>query len=53
MEFVIRLTNFLCKNVLLRIPKKLKPGQIKQNLLRKVMAQRGLFANDVDDDDDD
>jgi hypothetical protein len=32
------------KKLLLRNPKKWKPDQIWQNLLRKAMAQRGLFC---------
>jgi hypothetical protein len=45
-------TNFFCKeNLSLRNQKKRKPDAIRQNLLRKVMAQMGCFAADDDDDD--
>jgi hypothetical protein len=35
----------------LRNPKKRKPDAIRQNLVRKAVAQKGCFINDDDDDD--
>jgi hypothetical protein len=37
---------------LLQSPKKLKPDAIRQNLLRKAMAQKGCSANDDESDSD-
>jgi hypothetical protein len=41
-----RLMTLLCekKNILLQNPKKRKPDQIWQNLLRKAVAQQVLFC---------
>jgi hypothetical protein len=42
--FDARVTTLLCKKLLLLHPKKRKPDAIWQNLLRKAMAQKGLFC---------
>jgi hypothetical protein len=39
------------KKLLLRNPKKWKPDAIWQRLLKKVMAKKGCFESDDDDDD--
>jgi hypothetical protein len=39
------------KKLLLQNPKKWKPDQMWQNLLRKAVTQKWLFSDDDDDDD--
>jgi hypothetical protein len=46
----VRLTKFLCKILLFFEIQRVKIGwQIRQNFLRKAMAQKGCFEGDDDD----
>jgi hypothetical protein len=41
-----RLTTLLCKIITVAKSKEMITGKILKNLLRKVMAEKGCFAND-------